>query len=104
MLVHVGVALALIAARPAGGNARLQQGPGDVGFVLSRAADDPRGGRAHIDTVQAQSDAFHHVGEVRLAQVRVDVSGTGLHTVVHRFDGSRQIVRIKGDHMRVSVE
>jgi hypothetical protein len=96
----LGVPLALVAAALADGHAGLQQRLGHIGVVRRRAADDPGDGGADIGAVQAQPDALDHLGQVVLAQVSVDVSGTGLDTVADRVDGAGQHVGVNVDGAR----
>src|SRR5438128_235405 len=69
VLVHPGMALALVAATLADSHAGLKQRRGDVGVVLGLAADDPDSSAADVGALEAQPDALDHVGEVPLAQV-----------------------------------
>jgi hypothetical protein len=101
---HVGVSFALIAAALADGHAGLQQRPGDVGVVVGLAADDPRGGGADIDAVQAQPDARDHLGHVRLTEVSGVVGVAGLDAVAERVDGSGQHVGVDVERARIGVQ
>ena len=93
---HMGMPLALIAAALADGRAGPQQQPGGAGVKLRRAAEDPGGGGADIGAVQAQPDAFDHLGQVLLTQVSVGVGDAGLSAVAGRFDGGGQQADIDG--------
>ena len=77
---------------------------GDVGVVVGLAADDPRGGGADIDAVQAQPDARDHFGHVRLTQVSGVVGVTGLDAVAERVDGSGQHAGVDVERARIGVQ
>ena len=59
VLVHPGMVLALVAAALAGGHAGLQERLGNVGVVLSLAADDSDSSAADVGALQAQPDALN---------------------------------------------
>jgi hypothetical protein len=91
-----GMALALVSAALADGDTGFEQGPHDVGVVLGRPAQHPACRNAHVRALQAQPYAFHHVGEILLAQVGVGVGDAGLDAIVQRVEGIAQESRIEG--------
>jgi hypothetical protein len=80
--------LALVAAAPADGRARLDQRPDDAVIPDNRAAQHGCGSCADIRAVQAQADARDHLDQMRLAQVGVGVGTAGLRAVSRSLDDS----------------
>src|SRR6516165_6059600 len=81
VFVHRRVALTLVAAAVAGGDASLEQRLYNPGVVAGLAAGDPESGGAHFDAVETQPDALDHLDHVRLGQIGIDVSNAGLQTI-----------------------
>jgi hypothetical protein len=102
--VHVGVTIALVAARRARGHARLKERPDDIDFVFTEAACDTGGGGTDIGALHAQPDALQHVANVRRAEVGVDVGSTSLSALDERFDGRGQNIGVNYDCTRVAVQ
>jgi hypothetical protein len=80
--------LALVAAAPADGRARLDQRPYDAAVPGSRAAQHGCGSCADIRAVHAQANARDHLGQMQLAQVGVGIGTAGLRAVSRSLDDS----------------
>src|SRR3546814_17182921 len=63
VLVHVSMALALVAARLAGGRAGLQERPGHVGVVPGVSRQRVPGGHADVGAVQVGRSEARRVGK-----------------------------------------
>jgi len=90
VFVHLGVALALVGARPAGGHAGLEHGAGEVGVIAGVPGQHPAGGAADVSAVQAGADALDQVRDPGLAQARVGAGGAGLGAVEAFLDTPNQ--------------
>src|SRR5260370_18750118 len=102
--VHLGMPLALISATLADRHTGLNQRPADIGVVFGRAADNPERSCAEVGAVNAQPDAFDHVGKVALAQVSVNVGGAGLGAVAEGIDCGGQYSGVDTRVMGVGVK
>src|SRR5215475_11828948 len=67
------------------------------------AADHAEGGGADVGAVQAQPDAFDHLGQVLLGQVGVGVGGAGLGAVAERLKSGSQRTGVGGEGAGVGV-
>src|SRR5699024_338237 len=97
VLVHARVLLALITTRPAGGDAGLEVGPGDVGVVTGVAGQDPRRGRAAVGAVEVGPDALAQVRDHLLAQARVRARGARLRAGDEGLDDAGQQLSVEVD-------
>jgi hypothetical protein len=84
--MRAGMAFAFVAAGAAYDNAGLEEWPHDLGVKFGRSTENRSSGTADVGAVQAQPDAFDHVGQVVLAQIRVRVDDASLNAVVQRID------------------
>src|SRR4029077_1418442 len=97
------MALALVAAALADGDAGLEQRHRDVGVVLGKAADDRDGSAADVGAFQAKPDALDQLGDVPFAQVGVGVGRARLRAVIKRVDGGGQHTGVDVDVACVGV-
>jgi len=81
VLVHLGVPHALLPAALAGGGARLQQWPGEVGVVLGLAANHPKRRRADVSAIKVEADALGQLLHVLLRQAVVGAGGACLSAI-----------------------
>src|SRR3954451_17726192 len=94
VLVHVGVPLALVAARLARGGARLEDHAGDVRVVTGVPRQHPSGRLAHVGAVEARADALPEIGDHLLAEIGVGARGAGLRALHAGLDAGDQLLPV----------
>src|SRR4051812_43872422 len=94
VLVHRGVACALVAARLAGGGAGLEHRAGEVGVVAGVPGQHPEGGVADVGAVGAGADALGQLGDHVLTQAGVGAGGARLSAVQAGLDAVAQLLLV----------
>ncbi len=91
------VLLTLVAARPAGPCACLQDRASDAGVVLRLPAQHAAGRLADVGAIEVRTDALAKVGDVLLAEAGVRTRGARLHAVSTGLDAARKRVGVEAE-------